>query len=215
MMYLTEPKINDYIRELSSNAQLAEHEQTVLREMDDYARAYNFPIIGSLAGRVLRQLAMITRAERILELGSGYGYSAVWFIGGMKPEGKIICTDGSEDNKTKALQYFRKLGIESRIDYRVGDALDIIRTLDGSFDIILNDINKKQYPEALKLALPKLRSGGIFITDNVLWSGRILNDNPDQSTKAILEFNRKIFETDGVFSSIIPVRDGLGIVVKQ
>jgi caffeoyl-CoA O-methyltransferase len=143
MMYITEPKINDYIRELSSNAQLTEREQAVLREMDDYARANDFPIIGPLAGRVLRQLAMITRAERILELGSGYGYSAVWFAGGMKSSGKIICTDGSGDNRTKALQYFQKLGIESRIDFLIGDALDIIGTLDGPFDIILNDINKK------------------------------------------------------------------------
>jgi predicted O-methyltransferase YrrM len=154
-------------------------------------------------------------AKKILEMGSGFGYSAYWFAGGLKKGGKIICTDGSEDNYKKAKVYFKRAGIEKMIDYHVGDALDIINQVKGQFDIILNDIDKQSYPLAFDLAIPRLKSGGIFITDNVLWSGRILDSKPDKTTKAILEFNRKLFKSKDVIASIIPIRDGLGIAVKR
>ena len=133
----------------------------------------------------------------------------------MKKGGKIICTDGSEANREKAKVYLKRAKIEKVIDYRVGNALDIIQKTKGKFDIILNDIDKQDYPRAFDLAIPRLRKGGIFITDNVLWSGRILNSKPDKATKAILEFNRKLFNSKDVIASIIPIRDGLGIAVKR
>ena len=212
-MNITEPKINDYMTRISLSAQLSKDDR-VLRDMEAYARENDFPIIGPLVGRFLRQLALITGARRIFEMGSGYGYSAVWFAGGMSDNSKIICTDGSQANKELALDYFERAGYNSKIEFHTGDAKDIFREFNGPFDIILNDIDKEQYPEAFDLAVLRLKKGGLFITDNVLWSGRVLDDAADEETRGILEFNRKLFESEAVFSSIIPIRDGLGLAVK-
>jgi caffeoyl-CoA O-methyltransferase len=206
---ITNPRIEKYIMK-----RLPERDE-VLREMEKYAERKGFPIIGPMNGRFLRQLAMITKAKRILELGSGYGYSAYWFAGGMRPGGKIICTDLSEENRKRARGFLKRGGFGSRVDFRVGDALEVMRKTKGLFDIILNDIDKERYPEALEAALPRLRPGGIFITDNVLWSGKILSRRPTVASRAILEFNRRLFVSKEAFSSIIPIRDGLALAVKK
>ncbi len=207
-MQITDPKINDYIHTLIPPR------DPVLAEMESYAIETDFPIIGPLVGPFLRQLAAVIGARMIFEMGSGYGYSAYWFAGGMKDGGRIICTDRSEINREKALRYLARGGFESLVDFKVGDAVEIISQFDGPFDIIFNDIDKKDYPRAFDLAIPRLRSGGLFITDNVLWSGRILNKKLDPTAKAILEFNRKLFESKDLLSSIIPIRDGLALAVK-
>ena len=167
-----------------------------------------------MVGPFLRQLARLLEAENVFEMGSGFGYSAYWFAGGMKETGKIICTDASEENKQKALGYLGRGGYGSMVDFRVGDACDIIRNFDTQFDIILNDIDKQDYPKAFDAALPRLRKGGVFVTDNVLRDGKILHKRPDRGTRGILEFNHKLFNTPGLLSSILPIRDGLGIAVK-
>jgi caffeoyl-CoA O-methyltransferase len=207
-MNITTSGINDYI------SNLIPPRDRILGRMEKYAAKTGFPIIGPMVGPFLRQLAYISKAKSIFEMGSGFGYSAYWFAGGMRSGGRIICTDSSEDNKQKALAYFKKSGFEKMIDFKVGNALEIIKSVNRPFDIILNDIDKQDYPEAFDLAIPRLKSGGIFITDNVLWSGRILNEKLDRTTKAILEFNRKLFKSKDVISSLIPIRDGLGIAVK-
>jgi len=213
-MNITDSRINAYITNLSLESQLPEFDE-VLRDMEAYASQHHFPIIGPQVGRFLRQLAIISGAKNIFEMGSGYGYSAIWFAGGITEGGRIICTEGSEENKKLAQNYLKQVGYDNVVDFKVGDAREIIKNHSGPFDIILNDIDKEQYPEAFDLAIPRLRKGGIFITDNVLWSGRIFDDNPDEATRGILEFNRKLFESRDIFSSIIPIRDGLGIAVKR
>jgi caffeoyl-CoA O-methyltransferase len=213
MKYITDPDIENYIHEISASKVFIP-ESEIFEQMHEYARDHQFPIIGPLAGRFLRQLAILTNAKNILEMGSGYGYSALWFAGGMGNDSKIICTDNLSENRDRALQYFQKAGYQDRLDFRAGDALEIARGLSGPFDIILNDIDKEQYPEALEIAIPLIRKGGIFITDNVLWSGRILDKKPDKSTQAILEFNRCLFNSPDIFASILPIRDGLGMAVK-
>ncbi len=213
MKSITNPDIENYIHKMStSNVSVPESE--IFERMHQYASANHFPIIGPMAGRLLRQLALITKAHNILELGSGYGYSALWFAGGMRSNGSIICTDKLTENRDLAQQYFSEAGRNDMLDFRVGDALQIASVLSGPFDIILNDIDKEQYPKALEIAIPRLRKGGIFISDNVLWSGRILSNKPHKTTRAILEFNRRLFNSPDIFSSIIPIRDGLGMAVK-
>ncbi len=207
-MNITDPKINEYIRNM-----MPQPDET-LREMDQYARENNFPIIGPLCGVFLRQLATAIGAKNIFEMGSGYGYSAYWFAGGMKKGGKIVCTEGSEKNRELAMKYLKRGGFDSMVDFHVGYAQDIIKKFDGPFDIILNDVDKEQYPGCIDLALPRLRKGGLFITDNVLWHGRIFDDKPSESTRGVLEFNRRLFASKEVLYSIIPIRDGLGIAVK-
>ncbi len=214
-MEVTNSKINDYIKELHSRSSIQRKFDAILTEMEDYARENKFPIIGPMVGPFLQQIAAIMGAKKVLELGSGFGYSALWFAGGMPADGKIICTDNSKEYKEMAVKYFDRVNLSSMLDFRVGDSLEITKELDMPFDIIYNDVDKHGYPEAFDLALPKLRKGGIFITDNVLWSGRIFEDDPNESTRGVIEFNRKMFETEGILSSIIPIRDGLGIVVKQ
>jgi predicted O-methyltransferase YrrM len=207
-MNITDPQINEYIKSLMPEC------DDILNEMDDYARENNFPIIGPQCGTLLRQLVIATKAKYIFEMGSGFGYSAYWFAGGIPDDGKIICTEGSEDNKIRALDYLKRGGFDHKVEFHAGYAQDIIKKYDGPFDIILNDIDKDQYPEAFDLAIPKLKKGGLFITDNVLWSGRIFDDEPAESTKGIIEFNKKLFAAENLLSNIIPLRDGLGIAVK-
>jgi caffeoyl-CoA O-methyltransferase len=212
-MNITNEKIEEYLSSVSTNATVGKNKE-LLEEMRLWGVQNGFPIIGPLVGRFLRQLAITINAKTILEMGSGFGYSAMWFAGGMGKGGKIICTDGSEDNHKRAMEYFGSTDYGNLIEYHVGDALEIAKTLTGPFDIILNDVDKEQYPEAFDLAVPLLRKGGIFITDNVLWSGRIFDKKPDESTNGVLEFNRKLFSSQDVLASIMPIRDGLGIAVK-
>jgi predicted O-methyltransferase YrrM len=201
-------KIDNYIMNL-----MPERDE-IQKEMEKYAKENNFPIIGPMVGRILRQLAIVTGAKNIFEMGSGYGYSAYWFAGGIPEDGKIICTDGSEENMARGLEYLRRGGFMNKIEYQTGNALDIIKKYDVPFDIILNDIDKKDYPLAFELAIPRLKKGGIFVTDNVLWKGKILHKRVDSATRAVAEFNQMLFSSKDVLSSIIPIRDGLGLAVK-
>ena len=186
----------------------------VLEDMEQYALEQNFPIIGPLVGRLLAQLTIATKAKQILELGSGYGYSAYWFSKALDPRGKVICTDGDPKNRERALEFFRRGGVLDKINFRVGDALSIIDEVEGEFDIILNDIDKESYPDAFYKAVPRLKHGGLLIADNVLWSGRVAEKNPDRPTRGILEFNKLIYSSSNLWTTVIPLRDGVSISIK-
>jgi len=186
----------------------------VLEEMERLALERSFPIIGPLVGRTLYLFARITHAKRILELGSGYGYSAYWFAKGTPKDAEIICTDSSADNAALAAEYFKRGKVHQKITYHVGDALELIDDVTGEFDIIFNDVDKHQYPRVFRKALPRLRKGGLFISDNVLWSGKILNRKPDADTAGILTYNRMIYSSKDLFSTILPIRDGVSVSLK-
>ena len=186
----------------------------VLQEMEAYGHQKGFPIIGPLVGRLLFQLASLTQAKKIFELGSGFGYSALWFSKGVQPHAKIICTDGSQENAAMARGFLKQAGIEMLVDFRVGDALTLLDAEPGPFDIILNDIDKHEYPQAFLKAVPKLRKGGLLITDNVLWSGKVVSRDPDPDTKGILEFNQLAYQSKEVHTVIIPLRDGVAVSMK-
>jgi predicted O-methyltransferase YrrM len=194
--------------------QLLPERDAVFREMEQIGKEKNFPIIGPLVGRLLCQLAGLTQARRIFELGSGYGYSAVWFSKGMMPDGKIVSTDGSQENAKMARRFFERAGISSRVDFKVGDALTLLDKESGPFDIILNDIDKHEYPQAFAMAVPKLRKGGLLITDNVLWHGRVVTGDRDPSTQGILKYNELAYTSRDVYTTIIPLRDGVAVSVK-
>lgn len=202
------PQITDYLHTVTPER------DSILKEMEALGARDDFPIVGPLVGRFLYQMAVITRAQRIFEMGSGFGYSAYWFATAMPQGGQVICTDTSEERLRLARSFFSRAGLEERLICKVGNALDILRTEPGPFDIIFNDVDKQDYPQAFKLAMDKLRPGGLLITDNVLWSGEILSDEADEETRAILEFNQLIYRTEGVYSTIVPLRDGLSISLK-
>jgi predicted O-methyltransferase YrrM len=188
----------------------------VVLEMEDHARELRFPIIGPAVGRLLQLLAMTSGARRVFEMGSGYGYSAYWFLSGMPGGGRVVLTDGSATNREAAARNLDALGFAGRYDYHVGAAQDALRAAQGSFDIVYNDIDKEQYPETIDLVAEKLRPGGLFITDNVLWSARVA-DATDRShaTEAIREFNRRLAGDPRFATSFVPIRDGLAVAVRM
>jgi caffeoyl-CoA O-methyltransferase len=208
---ITHPDLNDYM------LSLLPPRDKILAEMEILARKKDFPIIGPLCGRLLAQLAMITNPRVIVEMGSGFGYSAYWFAKATGVRTKIYCSDGCEDNRRLAMNFFKRGKIEKKIAYHVGNALDFLDTFNNdSVDIILNDIDKEQYPSALVKAVRKLKSGGLLITDNVLWSGKVLQKHPiDVTTRGIVEFNTQIYRSKELFTTIIPLRDGVAVCIKK
>lgn len=207
-MEIVTPKIEKYLSDL-----LPKRDQ-ILEEMEALARKTDFPIIGPLVGRLLAQLTILSKARRILELGSGFGYSAYWFAKALRNDGRVICTDTNPRNRESALRFLERGGLLERVDFRVGNALQIIEQLDGEFDIILNDVEKMDYPKAFHKAVPRLKKGGLLVTDNVIRSGRVVQENPDESTRAILEFNKLIYESPELWTTIIPLRDGVSVSLK-
>ncbi len=185
-------------------------------DMERLAEREDFPIIGPQVGRVLHLLASVTGARRILELGSGYGYSAYWFASAMPPEGRVICTEGGAGNIARGKDFLSRAGVIDRVEFHQGNALDIIDRVDGDFDIIFNDIDKGDYPAAARKAVPRLRPGGLFVSDNVLWSGKVAAPAPgDAWTRAIVEFNEHLMGHPDLHTTILPVRDGLLVAWKR
>jgi caffeoyl-CoA O-methyltransferase len=188
----------------------------VLAEMEDYATEHKVPIVGPAVARVLQQLAMMINARTVFELGSAIGYSTIWWAQAVGDKGRVIYTDGDSKNAERARGYFARAGVSNRITVHVGDALEFLSEQKQEFDIIFNDVDKEDYPRVLRLVAPRLRKGGLFITDNVLWSGRVAEKNPtDATTKAILEFNRKLYDAKEFYTTILPIRDGLAVAVKK
>lgn len=187
----------------------------VLAEMEAYATEHEIPIVGPAVARVLQQLALTIRARKIFELGSAIGYSTIWWAQAVGEGGTVVYTDGDAKNAERARSYFARAGVSKQILVRTGDALEILSEEKEEFDIIFNDVDKEDYPRVLRLIAPRLRSGGLFITDNVLWSGRVAEKNPDAQTKAILEFNRKLYDSKEFYTTILPIRDGLAVALKR
>jgi caffeoyl-CoA O-methyltransferase len=188
----------------------------VLAEMEEYASAHDVPIVGPAVARVLQQLALIINARTVFELGSAIGYSTIWWAQAVGEEGRVIYTDGDAKNAERARGYFKRAGVSNRVMLHTGDALEFLSEQKQEFDIIFSDVDKEDYPRVLRLVGPRLRKGGLFITDNVLWSGRVAGNNPaDARTKAILEFNRKLYDIKEFYTTILPIRDGLAVALKK
>jgi len=186
----------------------------VLSEMEDYATEHKIPIVGPAVARVLQQLAMSIKAKAVFELGSAIGYSTIWWARAVGESGQVIYTDSDKANAERARGYFQRAGVAKQISVKVGDALELLSEEKREFDIIFNDVDKEDYPRVLRLAPARLRKGGLFITDNVLWSGRVAEKNPDRTTTAILEFNRLLYSSPDFFPTMLPLRDGLAVALK-
>lgn len=207
-MDIVNPKLDEYLHRISPTV------HGILKEMETQARMTDFPIVGPLVGRVLFQYARLLNAKRVLELGSGYGYSAFWWAVATSEDARIICTEGSTENIAVAEQYFTRAGLWHKMVYYRGDAVQLVDQIPGEFDIIFMDIDKHQYPAGFQKAFPRLRNGGLFITDNVLWSGRVVNGEGDRATQGVLQYNELIYNTPNAFSSILPLRDGVAVTLK-
>jgi caffeoyl-CoA O-methyltransferase len=210
MSGIIQPRVERYLNTLLPAR------DAVLREMERYAARHDVPIIEPACGRLLFQLARMIRARRIFELGSAIGYSTSWLARAVGPRGTVYYTDSNPANARRAEAYLRRSGLFGRVRILVGDALEMLGSTEGQFDLIFNDVWKAQYPEVLRRAVPRIRIGGLLITDNVLWSGRPARPaaSKDADTRAIQKFNRLIYRSRNLFTTIVPLRDGFAVCQK-
>lgn len=191
---------------------------TELQAMEAYAKEHHFPIVGPASGQFCYQVARLFGARRIFELGSGYGYSTAWFARAVQENGggEVYHVVWDEGLSQKARDHLSKLGYDGIVQYRLGEAVQTLRETDGPFDLIFNDIEKPAYPESLPVIAEKLRPGGVLIIDNMIWSGRIF-DESDRSpaTEGVRELTRSLTADPAWIVSLIPIRDGLMVAVKQ
>jgi len=208
------PAIETYMRSL-----VTQSDHPVLTEMEAYARKNNFPIVDRLVGVFLETQAKSINARRVFEFGSGYGYSAYWFARAIGPAGEVICTDGDAINYHKAQHYLSSVGLWDRVQFHSGYAQAVFAQTEGLFDICYNDVDKGDYPEVWKLAKERIRPGGLYIADNVLWHGRVAAENYVDIvpgwTEAILEHNKMIFADPDFDAFINPTRDGVLVARKK
>ena len=208
---IVNPQVEDYLYDLIPDR------DAVLSEMEARAEREGIPIVGPLVGRLFFQLARMTSAKRVMELGSAIGYSTIWWARGVGPGGRVWWTDGSADREREARDYVTRAGVADRVELRRGDAVEQMAAVPGELDVVFCDIDKHGYPAALEAALPRLKRGGLFVCDNTLWSGRVVAEPPadDRNTRGIRELNRRLFADDGrLFSVMLPLRDGVTVAVK-
>ncbi len=206
---ITHPSIHSYLDDVRPPS------DPILQEMEALARERDFPCFGAQCARILTQLVMISGARRVFELGSGFGYTIYWMAKAMPDDGLVIGTEFDDENVALGNAFFQRGGIAHKTDLRKGDALELFGKEDGPFDLVFCDIDKESYPDAFELAKPCLRPGGLFVADNILWSGRVMDKgDEDSATQGIREFTRRIFADPDFFSTVIPIRDGISISVK-
>ncbi len=213
-MDIVHPAIERYMQGLA-----AVDDEPVLLEMESLAEQRGFPIIGRLCGQALEVLARTLGARRIFEMGSGFGYSAYWFSRATGPEGEIHLTDMDPDNEKQALDFLSRAHLDGPVQYHVSDAFEALDRTEGEFDIVYCDVDKLGYPKAWDMGRRRVRVGGLYICDNMLWSGRVTGaqEEPDQHpdwTEAIDEANRAIASDPGFRSTIVPTRDGVVVAVR-
>jgi caffeoyl-CoA O-methyltransferase len=206
----TQEDVDKYIYDL-----LPERD-SVVSEIEAYAAENRIPIIGPAVARLLTLLVQVSGATRIFEMGSAIGYSTIWLARAAGTKAEVFYTDGSPENARRAQEYFRKAGVAKHIKVQVGDALELVKKTPGKFDLIFNDVDKHQYPDALRAGLSKLKRGGLFVTDNTLWSGKAARplEPDDKYTRGVQEFNRLVYASKELFPVLIPLRDGVTVCRK-
>ena len=201
--------VEDYLTDLART----EHEEPVLVEMEARANEFGFPIVGRATGRYLELVARAVGARRVIELGSGYGYSALWFARAVGQDGNVVCTDGDPENAKLAEGYLRTAAMWDRVRYRVGDALKGFAAESGDFDVVYCDVDKLGYPDCWRAARDRIRVGGLWLCDNTIWSGHVATGTDREGlpgwTAAIREHKQLVAEDDRYVGSIVPIRDGV------
>ncbi len=173
---------------------------------------------GHLQGRVLSMFSQMLRPRRILEIGTYTGYSALCMAEGLTDDGILHTIDINEELETMVRSHIAKAGFENKIQFHIGNAMQIVPALNETFDLVFIDADKENYSHYYDMVFDKLRTGGIIIADNVLWSGKVLDEKElakDVETKALNQFNKKIHTDNRVENVLFPIRDGLMVVRKK
>jgi predicted O-methyltransferase YrrM len=207
--FITEKSVEQYLYDLLPPR------DAVLTEMEERAKREHIPIVKPVVGRFLALLVELSGARRIFEMGSAIGYSTIWLARAAGPRGEVHYTDIDPERIRLAEEYIRRAGVSRRVRMHAGDAAESLAKTKGTFDMIFCDADKKGYPAALRLAVPRLRRGGLLITDNVLWGGEVAGKTSDPDGLAIQKFNRSLYATKELFPVILPLRDGVAICRKR
>ena len=205
-MFITNPEIENYIRKLTVV------EDEVLLEMEKLGHKLNFPIVDRLVGKFLYLITKIKSPKLVVELGSGFGYSGYWFAKALS-NGKVILSDYKEENINKAKQFFKMGNLINKAEFYVGDALEIAKQY-KDIDILFIDHEKSRYLEAIQTLEDNLADNALVIADNVLWDGKVLDENPDKQTRRIKEFTEYMFNNKNFETCIVPIRDGVLLARK-
>lgn len=171
---------------------------------------------GNLQGQLLRMLCRMIDARSVLEIGTYTGYAAISMAMGMRENGVLHTIDVNDELEDFTREFIRKSGLEKRIVFHVGDALEIIPELEGMFDLVFIDADKREYPEYYRLVFDKVRVGGIIVADDVLWDGKVVTEGEktDAQTRGILDFNDMVQADERVENLLLPVRHGLMLMRK-
>jgi len=169
---------------------------------------------GHVQGRFLSMISHFIKPQNILEVGTYTGYSAICLAEGLNLGGKLVTIDVNEELESRVRGYFQEAGLTEKIDYRIGDAANIIPTLDRIFDLVFIDADKENYSKYYDLVFDKVRAGGVILADNVLWSGKVTKPKPDKDTRALLEFNQKVMNDPRVENLLLSLRDGIMMIRK-
>jgi len=206
-MFITNPQIEEYLKSLPKE------KDPILEEMENLGHKLNFPIVDKLVGRFLYLITKLKNPQLIVEVGSGFGYSAYWFAKALN-KGKVVLTEYREENINLAKKFFERGNLIDKADFRLGDGIEIASEY-KNIDILFLDLEKRRYKEAIEKLLPNLSSNALIIADNVLWHGKVVEEEIDNQTKAIKEFNEFMFSLPNFFSVMIPLRDGVLVSLKE
>ena len=207
-MPITDPDVEQYLYDLLPSR------DAVLEEMEQLAEQRGIPIIGPVVGRILYQLVRLAGAKRVFEMGSAIGYSTIWMARAAGEGATVYYTDSDPENARQAEKFIQRAGVRNRVQILTGDALELLDRTPGTFDVIFNDVDKEQYPQVFRKAVPRIRKGGLLIADNALWYGKVTQPPEDEATRGIVEFNRLIYSSKELFTTILPVRDGFAVCEK-
>ena len=193
-------------------------ESSVLKELREHCYAHyedKAMLSGFVQGRVLAMFSKMIRPKVVLEIGTYLGYSALCLAEGLAEDGKVITLDIQEDTNKVARSFVQRSEYSKSIEFHLGFAADIIPTLPETFDLVFIDADKPNYSSYYKLVFDKVRPGGFIIADNVLWSGKVLESDQDENTKALREFSQMAQADDRVSNVLLPIRDGLMVISKK
>jgi predicted O-methyltransferase YrrM len=214
MSFVVEPPVEDYAVAASSPRPLDELFERLAAETHERMSAPQM-MVGPLEGRFLELLVHLTRARRVLELGTFTGWSSIAMASALPPGGVVVTCDVDPEAQEIARRYAEEAGVADRIDYRLGPGLETMQALDGPFDLVFVDADKEGYAGYYEAALPLLAEGGLVVVDNVLWSGRVAEDDPDERTRTIMAFNERVRNDDRVVAVMLTVRDGMTLIRRR